>query len=130
MHEDPRNSSAFGAAPRLAQLPPVMVSLRRRPRIISVVSPLLLALLACQPVPQKPSEVTGDDVGAGDLLARSVPDVNTGPLVFPPPHDGRKERPALKETAAVDNSDPNNGFRVQSPDLDRDNDEDGPDAFT
>lgn len=107
-----------------------MVSPRRRPRIISVVSPLLLALLACQPVPQKPIEVTGDDVGAGDLLARSVPDVNAGTLVFPPPHDGRKERPALKETTAVDNSDPNNGFRVQSPDLDRDNDEDGPDAFT
>lgn len=101
-----------------------MVSPRRRPRVISVVSPLLLAALACQPVAQKPSEVT-DETGTGDLLARTVPDVS-GTLVFPPPADGRKQRPALEkaEATANDSTDPNPGFRVQSPTL-----EDGADSI-
>ena len=105
-----------------------MVLPSRRPRIISAVSPLLLAVLACQPVPQKPLEVTDNDGGTGDLLARTVPGLNTT-MVFPPPYDGRKERPALKETTAADNSDPNNGFRVQSPELAGDDDTDGPETF-
>ncbi len=123
MHADPRNSSAFGAAPRLAQLAPVMVSPSRRPRIISIASPLLLALLACQPVPQQPIEVTDADGGAADLLARTVPDVQTT-LVFPPPNDDRKQRPALAKAEANDKTDPNNGFRVESPTL-----EEGADSF-
>lgn len=106
-----------------------MVCPSRRPRIISVVSPLL-AVLACQPVAQKPGEVAVDDGAARDLLARTVPDVQTT-LVFPPPHDDRKQRPALKEASTdTDAADPNNGFRVQSPELQREDDSDGDDAFT
>jgi len=101
----------------------------RRPRITSIVSPLLLALFACQPVPQQPSNLGegGEQTDAsGDLLVRNVPDVSAD-LVFPPSRAGRRERPALEdgdEAKATDNSDPNVGFKVQSPTL-----EDGKDTF-
>lgn len=99
----------------------------RRPRFIALVSPLLLALLACQPVPQKPVDADGTEpTASGDLLVRTVPDVSAD-LVFPPPRDGRRERPALEDGAeaeASDNSDPNIGFKVQSPAL-----EDGSDSL-
>ena len=91
-------------------------------RRIFAVSPLFLAALACTPKPSTP-EVSGEepDNGTG-TLARTVPDAR-GPLVFPPGPEGRRQRPAL-EIAATDDSDPNTGFRVQSPRI-----EEGGDKF-
>jgi hypothetical protein len=94
---------------------------RRLARTLTSVSPLVAAL-ACQPVPQKPAEATSEPTGTGELLVRAVPEAGTT-LVFPPVREDRRERPAL-EVAEADDTDPNTGFRVQSPKL-----EEGDDTF-
>ena len=89
---------------------------RRLVRPIVCISPLLLAALACTPVPSKPDPELSEPSGPIEILARTVPDVRTD-LVFPPPHVGRHDRPAL-EIAGTDETDPNTGFKVQSPQVD------------
>ena len=90
-------------------------SSRRNARIVTVLSPLLLAALACTPVPPAPDVETEEPTGPLEILARTVPDV-TGTLVFPPGPQGRRQRPNL-EIAGTDESDPNTGFRVQYPQI-------------
>lgn len=75
-----------------------------RPRLLHL-SPALLALLACQPVPSKPASVTsaGDETVAGDSLVRVIPDAAQGAaLVFPPPATDRKPRPELEIAGSND----------------------------
>jgi hypothetical protein len=94
----------------------------RRNVAVFAVSPLFLAALACTPKPATPAVTDEEPVGSSEILGRTVPD-STGPLVFPPGPEGRRPRPAL-EIGATDETDPNTGFRVQSPRL-----EDGKDSF-
>jgi hypothetical protein len=96
---------------------------RRLVRSIVRLSPLLLGALACTPVPSTPdSSESEDPTGPQEILARTVPD-SAGTLVFPPSYAGRRERPAL-DIAETDETDPNTGFRVQSPHI-----EEGGDSF-
>lgn len=92
-----------------------------RHRLLLVRSPLLLALVACQPVP-KTTDTAGEaseDVG-GDPLIRQLPDQNAGPLVFPPPPTGRHPR----STFLLDDKDQpmaiGQALQVRSPYLDDD----------
>ena len=118
-----RNSYAFSPAPGLAQLPPAMAPrTHRRLAAVFAVSPLVLAALACTPKPATPDGSGEEPAPPSEILGRTVPDAS-GPLVFPPGPEGRRQRPAL-EIGATDETDPNTGFRVQSPRL-----EDGKDSF-
>lgn len=82
-----------------------------------------MAALACTPVPSTPdSSESEEPTGPQEILARTVPD-SAGVLVFPPTNAGRRERPAL-DIAETDETDPNTGFRVQSPHI-----EEGGDSF-
>ena len=92
-------------------------STRRFVRPIVCISPLLLAALACTPVPSTPDPELSEPTGPLEILARTVSDASSGVLVFPPPHVGRHDRPAL-EIAGTDETDPNTGFKVQSPQVD------------
>ncbi len=89
---------------------------RRIVRPIVCISPLLLAALACTPVPSTPEPELSEPTGLLEILGRTVPGVSDV-LVFPPPHTGRHDRPAL-EIAGTDETDPNTGFKVQSPQVD------------
>ncbi len=97
---------------------------RTHRRIVAVfaVSPLFLAALACTPKPATPDVSNEEPLNPSEILGRTVPDA-VGPLVFPPGPQGRRQRPAL-EIGATDETDPNTGFRVQSPRI-----EDGKDSF-
>ncbi len=95
---------------------------RRLARTFLVVSPLVLAALACTPVPTTPTTEADEANGPVEILVRSVPDVSTT-LTFPPAYEGRRARPALA-IAGTDETDPNTGFTVQQPKL-----EDGAEKF-
>ncbi len=88
---------------------------RRLARTFLVVSPLVLAALACTPVPTTPTTEADEANGPVEILVRTVPDVSAT-LTFPPEPQGRHARPAL-EIAGTDETDPNTGFSVQQPQL-------------
>ena len=67
-------------------------------------------------MPPAPNAEAEEPTGPLEILARTVPDV-AGTLVFPPGPQGRRPRPNL-EIAGTDETDPNQGFRVQYPALD------------
>jgi hypothetical protein len=90
-------------------------SSRRLARTFLVVSPLVLAALACTPVPTTPTTEADEANGPVEILVRTVPDVNAT-LTFPPEYAGRRARPALS-IAGTDETDPNTGFTVQQPRL-------------
>jgi uncharacterized protein YfaS (alpha-2-macroglobulin family) len=112
-----------GVTPRLSQETPVLHNSpamaprlsRRLARTFLVVSPLVLAALACTPVPSTPTTEADEANGPVEILTRTVPDASAT-LTFPPGPEGRHPRPAL-EIAGTDETDPNTGFRVQQPQL-------------
>ncbi len=86
---------------------------RRLARTFLVVSPLVLAALACTPVPTTPTTEADEANGPVEILVRTVPDANAT-LTFPPAPAGRRARPTLS-IEGTDETDPNTGFNVQQP---------------
>ena len=81
----------------------------RSARSIVCISPLLLAALACTPVPPSPDTESDENGPVEETLGRTLP-ATSGPLMFPPAHAGRRPRPALDiATDQTDGSDPNTG---------------------
>ena len=73
--------------------------IRHRPLVRSpFVSALTLALVGCQPVPQKPADSSGEEVDptpSSEVLIRSIPAEQAADLVFPPAVSDRHDRRVL-----------------------------------
>lgn len=110
-------SSGRPDAGTIAAADPMPNRSRLQPRALHL-SPVVLALLACQPNPAKPTTTgaSGDEASVGDAIVRVIPDAQAGAaLVFPPPPTDRKPRPEL-EIAGVADGGTDKPLQVRWPD--------------